>query len=522
MTTTDLSPPGGPAPAGDLADDKLDRGVLQVAGVVVLGVVMVILDTTVVSVALQELMLYFTTDFATIQWTVTGYMLALATVIPVTGWASDRFGTKRLFLIAIAAFVAGSVLAGAAWDVESLIAFRVLQGFGGGMLMPAGMTILTKAAGPHRVGRVMAVLGVPMLLGPISGPILGGWLVDDYSWRWIFYINLPVGLIALLLAWRVLPKDDPQPSEKFDFPGMLMLSPGLAALIFGLSRIPAEGGVGAVSVLVPGLAGIALIAGFVLRAMRIANPLVDLSLFRDRTFTVAVITMAFFSIAFFGAMLLFPNYFQLVREQSALETGLLLIPQGLGAMLTMPVAGRLTDKIGPGKIVLPGLVLIFAGMLMFTRIEADTPYWQLLAALFVLGLGMGATMMPIMSAALATLKMHQVARASTAMNIVQQTAGAIGSAIMSIVLAGLLATKFGVATKDSQIAATMAMKNPQTHDAAAVMAADSFASTFIWAVVLIALCLIPALLLPRTAAEPPADAGELGERDKDAPPVLVH
>jgi len=197
--------------------DKLDSAVLKVAAVVVLGSVMAILDTTVVNVALQALTLEFETSFDTIQWIATGYMLALATVIPVTGWACDRFGTKRLYMLAITFFLVGSALAGAAWDIESLIMFRVLQGLGGGMLMPAGMTILTKTAGPHRVGRVMAVLDVPMLLGPIGGPILGGWLVDSVSWRWIFYINVPIGIVAILLAWRLLPKDEPRPAEKFDF-----------------------------------------------------------------------------------------------------------------------------------------------------------------------------------------------------------------------------------------------------------------------------------------------------------------
>src|SRR3981081_2710180 len=189
--------------------DKLDSGVYKVAAVVVLGAIMAILDTTVVNAALQALPIQFHTSFDTIQWVATGYMLALATVIPITGWASDRFGTKRLSLVAITLFLIGSMLAGLAWNIESLIIFRVVQGLGGGMLMPAGMTILTKTAGPQRVGRVMAVLGVPMLLGPIGGPILGGWLVDAVSWRWIFYINVPIGLIAILLAWRLLPQDEP-------------------------------------------------------------------------------------------------------------------------------------------------------------------------------------------------------------------------------------------------------------------------------------------------------------------------
>jgi EmrB/QacA subfamily drug resistance transporter len=530
MTNQELNPPDTAAQGqSDTAavSDKLDSAVLKVAAVVVLGSVMAILDTTVVNVALQALMLEFRTSFDTIQWVATGYMLALATVIPVTGWASDRFGTKRLYLLAITMFLFGSVLAGMAWNIESLIAFRVVQGLGGGMLMPAGMTILTKTAGPHRVGRVMAVLGVPMLLGPIGGPILGGWLVDSVSWRWIFYINVPLGLIALLLAWRLLPKDAPEPAEKFDFPGMLMLSPGLAALIYGVSNIPHAGTVTATSVWLPTTAGAALVVAFVLRALRVRNPLVDLRLFRNRTFTVAMLTMTFFSVAFFGAMLLLPTYFLLVRGESALQAGLLLAPQGIGAMLTMPVAGRLVDRIGARKIVLPGMVLILAGLAVFTRVGADTPYWQLLAALFVTGMGMGATMMPIMSAALQTLTQKTVARASTAVNIVQQTAGAIGSAVMSIILAALLAGKFGVPTSQGQLAATAALANPQTHETAAVFAADSFASTFTWALVLIAVCLVPAAFLPNR--KPAADRAERsgssdgsGEDTQSSAPVLMH
>ena len=176
----------------------LDRRLLKISSVVVLGAIMSILDTTVVYVAINTLARDFDTELSTIQWIVTGYTLALATVIPITGWAADRFGTKRLDTLSIGLFLAGSALSGAAWSAESLIVFRILQGLGGGMLMPAGMTILTRAAGPQRVGRVMAIIGVPMMLGPILVPILGGWLVDDFSWRWIFFINIPIGAAALI------------------------------------------------------------------------------------------------------------------------------------------------------------------------------------------------------------------------------------------------------------------------------------------------------------------------------------
>src|ERR1700760_1260767 len=262
-------------------EGALDRALLAVAGVVVLGAVMSILDTTVVNVAITTLSRDFDTSLSTIQWIVTGYTLALATVIPLTGWGADRFGTKRLYMLSIGLFIAGSALSGFAWSAGSLIAFRVLQGLGGGMLMPAGMTILTPAAGPQRVGRVMAIMGVPMLLGPILGPILGGWLVDDVSWRWIFFINLPIGVTALFLSLRVLPKDRPQPAERLDVLGLVLLSPSLALMIYGLAQSGAHG-FGSAAVLAPGLAGLALLIAFVRHALRTSNALIDLRLFLNR------------------------------------------------------------------------------------------------------------------------------------------------------------------------------------------------------------------------------------------------
>src|SRR5690348_16336206 len=272
-------------------DGKLDRRILTIASVVVLGAIMSILDTTVVNVALNTLARDFQTDLPTIQWIVTGYTLALATVIPVTGWAADRFGTKRLYMLSIGLFIAGSALSGLAWSAGSLIAFRVLQGLGGGMLMPAGMTILTRAAGPQRVGRVMAIIGVPMLLGPILGPILGGWLVDDVSWRWIFFINVPIGIFALFLSLRVLPRDQPSPHERLDVLGLLLLSPGLALVIFGLAKSASKGSFSAPEVWLPALVGFILLAAFVWHGLRTPHALVDLRLYKNHVFTNSSVTL---------------------------------------------------------------------------------------------------------------------------------------------------------------------------------------------------------------------------------------
>lgn len=531
------------APQAELPD-KIDAAVLKIAGVVVLGIIMSILDITVVNVALPTFQRVFGNggeelQYSTVAWAVTGYTLALATVIPLTGWAADRFGTKRLYMIAIALFVLGSVLCATATDINMLIGFRVLQGLGGGMLMPLGMTIMTRAAGPHRMGRLMAILGVPMMLGPILGPILGGLLIDNASWHWIFLINVPLGIAALVLAFVVLPKDAPVPSESFDFLGMLLLSPGLALFLFGISSLPGEqGDFGAPRVWVSILVGIVLMVLFVFHSFRPAHPLLDLRLFKNRNLTVSVITMFLFATAFFGGLLLVPTYFIQVRGETTLAAGLLIAPQGIGAMLTMPIAGALVDKMPVGRIVPVGLLLIIAGMFPLTQIDANTSYGLIIAALFVMGLGMGATMMPLFTSALKTLTNHEVARGSTLLNITQQIASSVGVAVMSVILTnhlndspviagtkglpglpdGLRESYAAISTWTEQGATLVAkLAVPDSViDSGFGQAASAFASTYWVAWVLVVLTIIPAAFLPRKHEE----AHLLDE--EGLPPVVVH
>ena len=490
-------------PAQPVYPDKIDGPVLKIAGVVVLGAIMSILDITVVSVAIPTFQDAFGATYATVAWTMTAYTLALATVIPLTGWAADRFGTKRLYLAALFLFTAGSVLCAVASSIEMLIAFRVLQGLGGGMLMPLGMTILTRAAGPDRIGRLMAVLGIPMLLGPISGPILGGWLIDIASWHWIFLINLPIGVAALVYSARVLPKDQPSTTERFDFTGMLLLSPGLALFLFGVSSI-AEGGEGASfgpRVWVSATLGVLLIVTFVFHALRTDKPLIDLRLFRNRRLTIATVSMFVFVIAFMGAGLLFPSYFLQVRGETTLMAGLLIAPQGLGAMVTMPIAGILADRVPIGRTVPVALLVMAGGFFVFTQVSADTSYVVLCGALFVMGLGMGGTMMPIMTSALKSLTNHEVARGSTLVNIVQQIGGSIGTAVLSVVLTNQLTS-----TPTGPVEPREFM-------------ADGFATTFTIAFVLVLLALVPVAFLPRT--KEPSHLLDAGDGATPAP-MLLH
>ncbi|WP_168704420.1 DHA2 family efflux MFS transporter permease subunit [Gordonia paraffinivorans] len=501
-------------------DTKLDKNVLLVAGVVVLGAIMSILDVTVVGVAQNTFQQEFSTDAAGAAWTATGYTLALAAVIPLASWAASRFGTKKVYLLSLVLFTLGSALCALATSIGMLVAFRVIQGLGGGLLMPIGMMMLTKAAGPERVGSVMAVLGIPMLLGPISGPILGGVLIENLSWHWIFLINVPVGVVAFVYAAIVL-RDDAEPSPaSIDWIGLLLLSPGLALFLYGISTSAEHRTFMAKGVLIPAIIGLLLIIGFVAHALRAKKPLLDLRLFKNKTVSIAVTTMVLFMVAFFGAALLFPQYFIGVRGESTLTAGLLLAPQGLGAMLTMPIAGRLTDKMGPGKFVLGGIVLILIGMSTFTMLGANTSYWLICGSLFVQGLGMGMTMMPIMSAALATLSNTQVPDGSTLMNVIQQSATSVGTAVISVVLASSLAAKpeAGLAifanTSDKPLPPGVPDPLPESFFDTA---ADVFSNTFLISVVLIACTLIPAFFLPRKKIASP-----LVEEDLERGPIVMH
>jgi EmrB/QacA subfamily drug resistance transporter len=519
--STEIDSPAGDAgaAAGSTDDGRLDRRVMLVAGVVVLGAVMSILDITVVAVAQRTFQDIFGKTQAQVAWTATGYTLALAMVIPLTGYAADRFGTKRLYIMAIVLFTAGSALCSTASSLEMLVFFRVLQGLGGGMLMPLGMTIMTRAAGPERLGRVMAILGVPMLLGPIFGPILGGWLIDVASWHWIFLINVPIGIIATVYAWRVLDRDDVHPSESFDFIGMLLLSPGLALFLYGVSSIPAakqqHGTMYTTNVVVPTLLGIALVVAFVPWALRKRNihPLVQLRLFTNRYMTVAVITMTLFAMAFFGASLLFTLYFQQVRGESPLSSGWLVAPQGFGAMLTMPVAGFLADKIGPGKVVLTGLVLDTVGMAMLIPVDDKTSYAYIITSFVIMGFGMGSTMMPVFTAALASLKDADIARGSTLMNITQQIAISMGTALFSVLLTNaynshpstVLPT---LAVQNGADPATVGLSPGQMAQGLHFMG-QSFGGVYLVATVLVGLCLVPSIFLPRKPMEKPVDPAAL-------------
>jgi EmrB/QacA subfamily drug resistance transporter len=470
-----------------------------VAAVVTLGAIMTILDTTVVNVAINRLAVDFGSSLTTIQWVLTGYTLALAAVIPISGWAADRFGTKRLYLLSLMLFTLGSGLAGSAWDAGSLIGFRVLQGVGGGMILPLIVTILTKKAGADRLGRLMAIVGVPMLIAPVLGPILGGWLVDDVSWRWMFFINLPIGLVAILLAQRVLDADAPQPAERLDAIGLVLLSPGLTLLLYGLAE-SSPYGFGDTRSWAPTLVGAVFMAAFAARSWRVASPLVDLRVLARTRAGASALVFLLFAIAFMGSMLLIPLYFQSVRHLSALDSGLLLAPLGLGAMLTMPVAGRLSDRYGASTLPAAGIPLIVAGLLPFAFVTNHTSYVLLGSGSFVLGLGNGLSMMPAMTAAMQAVPEEAIARTSTAMSIIRQGGASIGTALLIVILSGRIDDELAsVPGRHGGGYASLHTLPPDRVAEVAGPLAAAFAHSFVWAIGLLVVAFVPALL---TAARP--------------------
>jgi len=492
------------------SSEKLDRSVIVTGLVIVSGLIMVVLDTTIVNVALDQLSTELTASLSTTQWVVTGYLIAVALVIPITGWVMDRFGSKATWITAVTCFVLGSALCATAWSIGALIAFRIIQGLGGGMLMPAGQAMIARAAGPHRMGRAMAILGVPMLLGPVLGPVIGGLLVEYASWHWIFLVNVPVGIIAVALAvWRLPAYDADTDAGRLDWLGLAVLSASLVCLLYGLSEASTKGGfgdTGVVTWLVAGAVGLALYTWHSVR--KGAESIIDVRLLTNRLFASSTVAVFLVAIGLFGGMLLLPLYYQTVRGQGALDAGLLLAPQGLGAVVAMVLAGRLTDRIGAGYVVPVGVVIALIGTFPFTQVGIDSSYAWLCITLFVRGIGLGSVMMPVISSAYKDLGHDQVSRAAPTLSAIQQVGASLGSALLVTALTQRLTselTSHGVHATGGG-ASQLSSLSPEVMQKVGPLLADAFGFAFWVAFALTAVIFIPALFLPRHRSPDSDDA----------------
>ena len=430
---------GTPATSAAQQDETIDPAVWRTVWTVLVGGLAVLFDTTIVAVALHTLATDLHTSVATIQWVSTGYLLAMAVTIPIAGWAQRILGSKRLWMIALAIFLVGSVLSSLAWNPASLIGFRAVQGVGGGVLMPLMSPLVMQAASGKNIGRIMSVVSLPAVLGPIVGPVLGGLILQHLHWSWMFWVNVPFCLAGLVLAAIVLPADGPVRRAPLDIVGFVLMAPGLVGVLWGLSNTSKAGGFGRADALAPLAAGLVLLGGFVAWALRRrARALVDLLLLKHWPLASSSLLLFLSGITLYGAMLLLPLYFQQLRGTTVLQAGLLLIPQGLGTLLSRPQAGRLSDTMGARWLVAVGFAIVAVGTLPFAFAGAHTSYVLLMAALLVRGVGLGAVTMPLMALGFRGLARSQVPDASIITRIAQQVGGSFGTAVLAVILTSTL------------------------------------------------------------------------------------
>ena len=409
-----------------------------VALISVFGMFMNLLDLTIVNVAVPVLAFELDASAREVQWVVTAYLLAVAVAIPVSGWAGDRFGTKLIFVLALGFFTVGSALCAFAWNIESLILFRALQGLGGGFLMPVSQTMVFRAFPQQERSKAAGILVVPTTFAPASGPVIGGVILDFLSWPWIFLVNIPVGVIGIVLALAFLREQREDAPGRIDIPGLMLASGGLAVFLYGLAEA-GERGFGDPVVLGFGGAGLALLAVFVLVELRTEEPLIDVRLFLDRMFALANITQSVAFMGFAATLFLLPLILQLERGLSPLESGLATFPQAIGVMVMAPILARIYPIVGPRRLVAVGLLAASATTVPLILMDLQTDLWWVRGTMFARGMGFSMMLVPLQTAAFAGISMADTGRATALFNATRQVAQSFGVAIIATVLTSRLA-----------------------------------------------------------------------------------
>ncbi len=406
-----------------------------VAIVYVTALFLDILDVTIVNVAIPALGREFATENA--EWIVLGYTLSLAVWIPVSGWLGDRFGTKRVFMFAFGAFVAGSLLCASAQSIDQLIAFRVVQGIGGGMLTPVGVSMLFRAFPPNERAKASTYIMIPTLLAPALGPILGGLLVTHANWRWIFLINVPIGLLGLWFGIRFLKEQKEPTSGRFDLPGFVLSGAALALVVYALSEGPRSGW-GSAPVLITLIAGLAAGVALVWVETHVDQPMLALRLLGNRIFRQCNVVSLLSTMSFLGLLFVMPLYLQLLRGQDAFHSGLTTFPQALGVLITSQFAGRLYARIGPRRLMTSGLFAAGLVISMFIGLDENTSLWLIRGMMFLRGLCMGFAFVPMQAASYATIAPADNGRASAIFSTQRQVAVSLGVAVLASVLASYM------------------------------------------------------------------------------------
>lgn len=408
-----------------------------VAVVYVAAMFVNILDSTVVTVILPTLSREFEAGTNSIDWVVTGYLLSLAVWIPASGWIGDRIGTKRVFLFALVIFTIASVLCGLSTSLGEMVAFRILQGVGGGMLTPVGFAMLMRAFPPEQRAAASKVLIIPTAMAPATGPIIGGLLTDWLSWHWVFFVNVPICLAALVFGFIFLEEHREPNAGSFDVAGFVLSGAGLASILYALSEGPSRGW-GSPVVLISGIGGLAAFAVLIRVELAKAVPMLQLRLLGDRLFRGTMATSVFSTGAFLGILFVMPLYLQEARGVSALQSGLTTFPEAVGVMSFSQLSGRLYPTVGPRRLMVGGLAGLAVLLVLLTRIDLSTSLWTIRILMFFMGAMMSFVFVPLQASAFARIPSAETGRASAIYNTQRQMASALGVAILATVLAANL------------------------------------------------------------------------------------
>jgi len=425
---------------GKVKEPGIPKEVLIAAWAIALGAIAPMLDSTMVNIAIDQLTKDFNTTLDIIQWSITGYVLALAIAVPVSGWLMNKFNGKKIFVGSVIAFGIISIFVGFSWNISSFIFFRLLQGFSAGIITTLMSTLLVKTAGPENLGKVMAIVSTPMIFGPMLGPVLGGFIVHAASWHWIFFINVFVVLIAAPLMMRAIPEFEPfNKDSKLDVFGIITLSLMSATLIYGITKAADYASFNnSETILWVGIGLVLAVIYLVYNWIRKNQTVLPMNLFTHKSFSASSIGLFLANIAIMGPMLILPLYFLTFRHFTIIEAALALIPQGVGMLVTRPLIGKMIDKIGAKYVVMVSIVLSLIGSIPLIFITENTSMIWISIVLFIRGTSIGGINLPLMSDAYTGLDSKQIPEAGVGINIIENLGSSFGSAIIATVVATVI------------------------------------------------------------------------------------
>lgn len=401
--------------------------------VIMCSTIMVSLDSTIVNIALHQIAVDLHA-LANVEWVVSAYVLAVCVAQPASGWLADRLGRKRLFILSLVGFTAASALCALAPNLPVLVIARVLQGLGGGALMPVGMAIVLELFPREQHGRALGVWGLAAMLAPAIGPVVGGWLVTAVSWHWLFLINVPIGVITFVLAVRLLPQSGERLGRSFDALGLVLGCGGLSLLVLALSQANSWGWAS------PSILGLLVVGGlaialFIPHELRTAQPFIEVRLFARPSYRLAIVAMMLMVFAQFGRLVFIPLQLQALRGESALMVGVLFVPAAIATAITMPLAGRIVDRGGSRTPGLIGAAIMAIGVASLSRLTLTSPLWVISLGMFVQGLGYGMAVTPAMVAGLSDLPPELTSQGAAVRSLAGQVGNVIAVAGLGAVVA---------------------------------------------------------------------------------------